>query len=674
MRGDNRLNMDNVRVFYNIAGNYWVELSHQNPRPEGFYKVDDFSQLRMHDKGIVEGWLMNSWSNFGCIAGMKYRVQFLHSEKAFCFKEESSNSGPEANERLMCWAENICSQFRAHQAEELKKIFIDECDIAQTLRRINEYIFCEHYSMWLYNNMTDSFTLSVSSFAPTRTVKKPDTDLESYEGILYKTERFKSSANTNRALENIRTLNRIRLELASPRLERSSQILIVSFYSKFDEYVLRDETVLLIREMLKLKYSKVYYSKNIASNKIVTDLSEQFRIGSFDDYLNTCVTTITQKLGWEAASIFIKDENENLKLKALQDYGNDNLTDSVIYKKGDGSITYGIFNDNKWNFSYDINNHPGNTHKFDERTHNFPKNWIGIPIVAPDQQPIGVLRALNKLDSKKRAMNFDCLDIDILTRLAQSIAYHHSQEQKFIKDEEFIRTSRHEIKTPLTFITTASTILDNEIRKAFKSEGVRYENDDLPKKIREVLDDLRSISSRLIFVANSKTFDARELVTEIKRSAIFREIVAPVISFSEAYARKKKKSVSISKDTVLALSPAKCDVNSSQMALHIILDNAIKYSKKFSNIFVHGKEDENWCRVIVESYSMVAIRPEEQHKIFEKFYRTKEVESKRFEGSGIGLFLAKHIMTLNKGKILLTKLQNPTTFELHFAKWEGKSK
>jgi hypothetical protein len=73
--------VDNVRIFYNITEKYWVELSHAESRPDGFYKVD-ISQLRLYDNSIVEGRSINLLSNFGCVAEMKYHVQFLSSEKA----------------------------------------------------------------------------------------------------------------------------------------------------------------------------------------------------------------------------------------------------------------------------------------------------------------------------------------------------------------------------------------------------------------------------------------------------------------------------------------------------------------------------------------------------------------------------------------------------------------
>ena len=54
--------------------------------------------------------------------------------------------------------------------------------------------------------------------------------------------------------------------------------------------------------------------------------------------------------------------------------------------------------------------------------------------------------------------------------------------------------------------------------------------------------------------------------------------------------------------------------------------------------------------------------------IFKKFSRGHHAKVQKTEGSGIGLYLGKQIMQLNNGSLKLTKLSNPTTFEIEFKK------
>ena len=43
----------------------------------------------------------------------------------------------------------------------------------------------------------------------------------------------------------------------------------------------------------------------------------------------------------------------------------------------------------------------------------------------------------------------------------------------------------------------------------------------------------------------------------------------------------------------------------------------------------------------------------EKGKIFEKFYRIGNEETRKYKGTGLGLYIAKHICELHQGKILI---------------------
>jgi len=657
--------MNNIRIFYNISKKYWVELSHPKSEIIRFCKMN-IPKLEFSDNNVMNGEKINSFSDLGCAVEKEYQLTLLDNN-IFYLTEYNIETNQEI---IRLIAENVCNKFCLQRKRELlKKVFTDGCSINQTLDVIKEYIFCDDYSLWLYNSTTKYFTHLYSSFQPKKTFLKAK-DIKLHEGKTHICDDFDKS-KIDSTLKHIKSFNRVKIELTSTSNGDNSDFLNVGFFSKRDDYSLKDETVELIIEILNLKYSKDHFSKILKSNQIVANLRTKFRIKEFDDYLTSCVSTITNELGWEAASIFIKDNNNGLKLKALQHFGDYSLIDSTIYTKGDGSITYyRIFEKNDLKngifYDYEINKNPDNTHKFDEvpRPGSESRNWIGIPILAPHIEPVGVLRVLNKLNANQQIINFDNRDITILKNLAENIAYQYNTEQKFIKEEDFIRTSRHEINTPLSFITLVTTRLRNNIRNEY---GLK--DGELPKKIRELLEDLKSVATRLSFVSQSKSFDAKELVREIKRALVFENVVIPIISFSKVYAIREKKYIYINKNSILHLPPVNCDIYSSQMALHIIVDNAIKYSKDGTTISVYGKEERDFCKVIIESDSIVPIRKEDKDKIFEKYYRTKEVELKKIEGSGIGLYLAQDIMRINGGKILLTHyLDNPIRFELHFEK------
>lgn len=105
---------------------------------------------------------------------------------------------------------------------------------------------------------------------------------------------------------------------------------------------------------------------------------------------------------------------------------------------------------------------------------------------------------------------------------------------------------------------------------------------------------------------------------------------------------------------------------SDEKHLHIVLSNlisnAIKYSPNGGSIKVFAKEEEDKIVVCVsdEGYG---IPEENQNKIFEKFFRAKNVTEFESEGSGLGLYLSKKIIAVLGGDIWFeSKPEKGTTF------------
>lgn len=83
-------------------------------------------------------------------------------------------------------------------------------------------------------------------------------------------------------------------------------------------------------------------------------------------------------------------------------------------------------------------------------------------------------------------------------------------------------------------------------------------------------------------------------------------------------------------------------------AIFNILDNAVKYTEVGGNIHVVVCRQELFTKISIEDTGK-GIAPERQATIFTRFYRELEVHDK--EGIGIGLYLAREIITLQNGYI-----------------------
>ena len=94
------------------------------------------------------------------------------------------------------------------------------------------------------------------------------------------------------------------------------------------------------------------------------------------------------------------------------------------------------------------------------------------------------------------------------------------------------------------------------------------------------------------------------------------------------------------------------DKEAISRALFNLLDNAFKYSEGSLKAYLRVWSDEENIFLEVKDEGM-GISKQDQAKIFEKFYRSGDVQHTSVKGSGIGLTLVAHIIKAHEGDVLL---------------------
>ena len=88
------------------------------------------------------------------------------------------------------------------------------------------------------------------------------------------------------------------------------------------------------------------------------------------------------------------------------------------------------------------------------------------------------------------------------------------------------------------------------------------------------------------------------------------------------------------------------------MAINNLLTNAIKYNRPGGDVVLGAEESEERVRIFVRD-SGHGIEPEEQERIFDKFYRSESQATRDVRGHGLGLSLSKEIVEMHMGELLL---------------------
>ena len=99
-----------------------------------------------------------------------------------------------------------------------------------------------------------------------------------------------------------------------------------------------------------------------------------------------------------------------------------------------------------------------------------------------------------------------------------------------------------------------------------------------------------------------------------------------------------------------------------------LLDNAQKYSPDGSEINIYSESNSSKIIICISDQGL-GIAEDEKSKIFERFYRVEDEETRSYKGTGLGLFLVNQIVKMHGGKIIC-KNNTPcgSIFELHFKK------
>jgi two-component system, OmpR family, sensor histidine kinase KdpD len=193
----------------------------------------------------------------------------------------------------------------------------------------------------------------------------------------------------------------------------------------------------------------------------------------------------------------------------------------------------------------------------------------------------------------------------------------------------------HEFKTPLTSIKAAATALLETSLTANASQ----------KELVTIVDEEADRLGRLVTEAIQM---AR---IEAGRVYLNRKLESPADIVSHAIAGLQSTIAGrpIRIEVPNSLPQLEADSELIELALRLLLDNALKYSTPNSPITVQARTANN--RLVIAVHNEGAGIPEpEQSKIFNKFYRAPKT-SAAIPGTGMGLAIARDIVQAHQGQI-----------------------
>jgi len=219
-------------------------------------------------------------------------------------------------------------------------------------------------------------------------------------------------------------------------------------------------------------------------------------------------------------------------------------------------------------------------------------------------------------------------------------------EEMVEKQKKFTADAAHELKTPLTAIKT-----DLEVNLRDKNLDLKKAKTVLEGTIKDI-DSLTLLTNSLILQSKYQNFKNGK-----KDPINLKGLAQNVISKLEPNAKEKDIKINLDADDI----KTKGDENSIRELLTILLDNAIKFSKKEGKIEISIKDKNNYAQISVKDNG-AGIDEKDIPYIFDRFYKADTSRSKNeVPGFGLGLSIAKEIVEMHGGKISVKSKKNVGT-------------
>lgn len=228
--------------------------------------------------------------------------------------------------------------------------------------------------------------------------------------------------------------------------------------------------------------------------------------------------------------------------------------------------------------------------------------------------------------------------------LASQIIFKTSEES-YQKQKSFVTNASHELKTPLTIISTDLEIIEMD-----------YGKNEWTSSIRDQIQRLTTMTNQLVTLSKIEESDMKNYPFEdFSLTKLAKECI-------EAFLPTYQSKELILKDDIAQDAHMHGNEFLINELFYIFLDNALKYAEEKGEVEVKVKNIKNHLEI---SFSNDIDEDNEidTNALFERFYRSPNAKK---DGSGIGLSIAKEIIDVHHGKIKVNIKDGKINFVLTF--------
>lgn len=218
---------------------------------------------------------------------------------------------------------------------------------------------------------------------------------------------------------------------------------------------------------------------------------------------------------------------------------------------------------------------------------------------------------------------------------------------------DFVSMVSHEIRSPM-----------NSLLMQLKniSDGLAGEVTDKQKEILQRASDkilnLNNLVTELLDLSRIES----GLISHEKELIDMGKLLAEQESFHRSYAAEKQITMHL--DCPADLPSILANRQNMEEVFSNLVTNGVKYSPAGATITVSAVKENEYLKILVTDTG-IGIPHEDLEKIFTRFYRVKDSNTRQIQGTGLGLAIVKSIIESHHGKIkVASEVGKGTTFTI----------
>jgi len=286
--------------------------------------------------------------------------------------------------------------------------------------------------------------------------------------------------------------------------------------------------------------------------------------------------------------------------------------------------------------------------------------WCGVPALAAGlgggwwlmRKALAPVAALTQAAERINEHNLDrplprSGNGDELDRLTEVFnAMTERLNQSFARIREFTLHASHELKTPLTVIHgELERALQDETLSAAQRERLESELDET-QRLAKIVDGLTLLTKA----------DAGQIALA-REPVRLAELVREACEDAQSLARPHEIQVSLTACEEITVTG---DRHRLRQLLLNLTDNAVKYNQRKGAVTIGLRRTGEAAEITIANTGP-GILPELQPRIFEPFFRGDPSHSNTVQGCGLGLSIARWIVTANGGSVQIASEPNRLT-------------